>query len=313
MIENLKISFDAVLPLLLVMAAGFATRRAGLMSEETVLQTNNVTFRLFLPILLLNNIRSARVEQAQGLSVLLFSATSLLLLFLLLMRVVPRFVQKGERRGVVTQALFRTNYALFGLAVVANLYPSEPLTIPSLMIPATVPFYNILAVIALEACRGGRADMRATAGRVAKNPLVIACVIGIALLALGNPVPAFLDETLRDLGGVATTLALFTLGASLRPEAVRGNGRALAAVTALKLCVIPACVITLAAALGYRDQALASVMIAFGGPVAVSSFTMARQMGGDSDLAAQLVVTTTMGSVPAMFVMIFILKSLGLL
>ena len=71
-------------------------------------------------------------------------------------------------------------------------------------------------------------------------------------------------------------------------------------------------VLSIAIALGYREQALASVFIAFGGPVAVSSITMAQQMDGDSDLAAELVISTTLFSVLTLFVFIFIFKMLGL-
>lgn len=313
MLSNLILSVNIVLPLLLVMATGYAVRALGLMEEKAVSQLNNVVFRVFLPILLVNNIRGARFEELEGLSAIAVAMAMLLALFAALMTFVPRVIGENRRRGVVVQALFRTNYALFGMAVLANLYPGQRLTIPSLMIPVTVPAYNILAVVALETFRGGRASAKTLVRKIAHNPLVIACVTGIVLMLLGDPLPVFLDETLSDLGGVATTMALFSLGAAFKLEALRGNAKLLTAVTGLKLVAIPAVAIGLGVALGYRGQALGSLLIAFGGPVAVSSFTMARQMDGDGDLAAQLVVSTTLFSVLTMFLFIFILTSLGLL
>ena len=124
--------------------------------------------------------------------------------------------------------------------------------------------------------------------------------------------PTAVNTALTDLGKIATPLALFTLGASFRLDALRSNGRTIAWVTAGKLVIVPLAVLSIAIALGYREQALASVLIAFGGPVAVSSFTMAQQMDGDSDLAAELVISTTLFSVLTLFVFIFIFKMLGL-
>ena len=56
------LSVNIVLPLLLLMAAGYGARAAGLLCETTVTQVNNLCFRVFLPILLMNNIRSRAEE-----------------------------------------------------------------------------------------------------------------------------------------------------------------------------------------------------------------------------------------------------------
>lgn len=313
MLSNLILSLNIVLPLLLVMTTGYTVRRIGLMDEKAVSQLNNTVFRVFLPVMLINNIRGAAFENLSGLSVLLFSMAALLVVFTLLMTLVPKKIPQNNRRGVIVQALFRSNYALFGMAVLANLYPGQPLTIPSLMIPVTVPVYNILAVICLETFRGGRAKPGTLVMKIAHNPLFISCMIGIALMLLGNPLPTFLDSALTDLGSVATTMALFTLGASFRFESLRGNGKILTVITSLKLVIIPLVILSLGVAIGYRDQALGSLLIAFGGPVAISSYTMAKQMDGDGDLAAQIVVSTTLFSVLTMFLFIFALKTLGLM
>ena len=313
MLDNLILSLNIVLPLLLVMVAGYVTRGMGMMNEKTVTQMNNVTFRVFLPIMLMNNIRAATLNQADGYSALAFAMAMIVLLFVVLMVVVPRLIADRKRCGAVVHALFRSNYSLFGTAVLSSLYPGEVLTIPALMISATVPVYNTLAVVCLETFRGGKADIASVLKKVARNPLIIGCVIGLALMALGNPVPTFADKTLKDLGGVATTVALFCLGASFRLETLKGNAKLLTVLTIVKLVVIPIVFLLPSIMIGYRGQALGSLLIAFGGPVAVSSFPMAQQMDSDGDLAAQIVISTTLFSVLTMFLFIFIMKMLGLL
>ena len=65
--------------------------------------------------------------------------------------------------------------------------------------------------------------------------------------------------------------------------------------------------------LGFRDAPLAVLLTVFGAPIAVSSFTMAQQMGGDDKLAGQLVVFSSIFSIGTMFLLIFLLKELAFL
>ena len=60
--------------------------------------------------------------------------------------------------------------------------------------------------------------------------------------------------------------------------------------------------------LGFRDAPLAVLLTVFAAPVAVSSFTMAQQMGGDDKLAAQIVVFCTLFSILTIFLLVFFLK-----
>lgn len=312
MLQNLILSVNIVLPLLLIMVAGCVAAKLRLCSEGALAEMNTLAFRVFLPILLCNNIRTADLSRAHGLSVLAFAVVLLLIVFAAAMLLVPKFVPENARRGVVVQGIFRSNYALFGIAVISAMYPAGDMTIPSLMIPATVPIYNALAVVCLEAFRGGRVDPRALAKKIATNPLIIGSLLGVALLLMGNPVPTALDRAMIDLGRIGTPLALFILGASFKFDALAGNLRALLGVSALKLVILPVLTVLLAVAMGYRGPALMALTIAFGGPIAVSSFTMAQQMEGDGQLAAQLVVVTTLLSVVTIFGFIFAFMTLGL-
>ena len=69
----------------------------------------------------------------------------------------------------------------------------------------------------------------------------------------------------------------------------------------------------LAVALGFRGVELCTILVVFGAPVAVNSYTMALQMDGDADLAGGIVLLTTAVSCLTLFFWIWLLKSLGLL
>jgi predicted permease len=82
-------------------------------------------------------------------------------------------------------------------------------------------------------------------------------------------------------------------------------------VSAAKLIVAPGLFLGLGALLGFRGVAFVSLIGVFASPTAVNSFTMAQQMGGDAELAGDIVVTTSAVSIPTMFLWIFLFKSLG--
>ena len=89
--------------------------------------------------------------------------------------------------------------------------------------------------------------------------------------------------------------------------------RNLVVCTAMRLVILPAIAVFFAVLLGFRGLPLGCVLLIFAPPVAVNSYTMALEMGGDGELAAEIVVLTAAFSCLTLFLWIFLLKSLGLL
>ena len=108
-------------------------------------------------------------------------------------------------------------------------------------------------------------------------------------------------------------LALVVLGGSFAIGSVKGNLRPLTIGLVGRLLVMPALFLPFGVLLGFRGPELLGLMVMLGAPTAVSSYTMAQQMGGDSELAGELVVFGTMLSVITIFLWTFLLKSLGYL
>ena len=181
----------------------------------------------------------------------------------------------------------------------------------ALLIGVVVPVFNVLAVISLEAFRGGRPNPRKMIVGIAKNPLIIASALGVAFNLLHVPIPAAVNKSITDLGRIATPLSLIVLGGGFAFGKMRGYGRQLAIAVSGKLVFAPLVMVSLGILAGLRNEMLVPVLVVFGSPVAVSSFTMAEQMDGDGTLAASLVVMTTALSIVTIFLFIFCLKQLG--
>ncbi|WP_077532573.1 AEC family transporter [Massiliimalia massiliensis] len=310
--DNFIISLNAVLPTFLLMAAGYLLRRIGLADERFLKQVNRVTFMVFLPVMLFRNIYSADIRETLNLPVIALALGALVILFFLLCLIVPRVVHDNKQKGVIIQGIFRSNYLIFGVSIVTNMFGEEKAAIAAMLSAVLVPSYNFLAVIVLEAfTNGGKIDKKNTVLSILKNPLIIASVLGIIVAISGLQFPEFLDQTFNQLGRVATPLALIVLGGDFRVSALKGRLFKALAVSLIKLVAVPAAMIPAAVMIGLRDEALMAVVIAGASPVAVSSYIMAQQADADYELAGQIVMFSSFLCLFTMFGWIYLLKTLG--
>ena len=309
--EELRLSANAVLPVFLMMAAGYLARELRVLERGDVGKMNRVAFRVFLPCLLFYNVYRSDLSAAVNGALIVFAVAGVLAVFAVAYAVVVRFEPLNERRGVLIQGIFRSNYVILGLPIAQALLGDTELGPVSVLIAIVVPLFNVLAVFVLERFRGGSVKPGEVLLQMLKNPLVISSALGILALVLGLKLPSVLEKTVSGLGAVATPLQLFLLGAFFRFEGLGRYAKALTAVTGIKLVVTPAVFLSLAAALGFRGAEFVALLGIFASPTAVNSFTMAQQMGGDAELAGDIVVSTSVFSAVTMFLWIFAFKTLG--
>lgn len=323
--ENLAISVNAVLPLIICMAAGYLFRRTKLVDEGFCRKCNTFCFKTFLPLMIFMNVYNSDLESAVQPGAFLFAAAAVLVIFAAAFLIIPRIVKKGSvdsagspvsaasRQAVLIQCIFRSNFVIFGYQVVANVYGAGEAAVASVMAAIVVPLYNVLAVITLEYFTNSKNGLRPVILGIIKNPLIIGAVAALLFKLSGLTLPAPLHTGLSDMAGMATPLALVVLGGTFHFDALRRNAGALAIGTLGKIVVSPLVMVPIAAAFGFRDANLLSLVIVFASPAAVNSYTMAAAYGHDPELAGQLVVVTSVLSMVSVFGWIFLLRTLGLI
>ena len=310
--DNLILSFNIVLPLFLCMAVGYLLRQIHMLEPGILSKLNALCFKVFLPIYLFNNLYSTDLGTAFNLKLILFAVFGNILFFLLLFFLIPKFEPENKNRGVMIQGIFRSNFALFGLPLAISLVgdKSGP---TSLLVGVLVPVYNVLAVVTLETFRGGKPNIRKIIRGILTNPLIIASAIGILVNISGLVLPAPVKKASTDLGSVATPLSLVALGGSFVFSRVSSYRMQLVISVAGRLVISPIIFVTLGILFGFRNETLVPILIFAGAPTAVSSFPMAEQMGGNGELAGQIVVIASALAVFSMFLWIFLLKSMGMI
>lgn len=311
--ELFLLSLRVVLPLFINMAAGYTLKRIRMLDDHTLTTMNNVVFRFFLPLLLFYNIYQTDLKTAFNLKLIIYSLCSVFLLFLILCIVIPFIEKENHRRGVLIQGIFRSNFILFGLPVAMSLFGEQNVGVTSVLIAVIVPLFNVLAVLSLEMFKGGKIDVKSVLRGIATNPLIIAAVLGILFLLLKIRIPIALEKSIADLSRVATPLALVILGGTFTFGSVKGYVKQLVLGIAGRLIIVPAIFLSLGALLGFRGVEFASLLALFASPAAVSSFVMAQQMDGDSNLAGALVVIGSTCSIITVFFWVYLFMLLRII
>ena len=314
MLESFMDAFNAVMPFLILMGIGFGAVRLGWTDREFMGRLNALNFRLFFPFLMFNNVYSAKAENMPSVKLMVTGVVSVLLLIILLLMIVPRIVKENPRRGVVIQAIFRSNFIIYGAQLTVYVFGAEKASVCGVMIMLIVSLFNVAAVIILEMFReGGKIRIRQLLLGIVKNPILEGCMAGLLFFFLRIRLPSFIAGPVSSLAGLATTLALVALGASLRFEELRKNSRTIIPVMAVRLVLLPVVMTVFAYLIGLRGVELFLILMIFGTPVATASYPMAQNMGGDGQLAGQLVFVSTVVSLATIFVFIFTFSRLGLL
>ena len=311
--NDFLLALNTVLPLLLLMSLGWFCRRVGLLTETLVKGVNQLVFKLFLPVSLCVSVMNTPYDTAVSVNAFLLAAIGLAADFGILFLLIPRIEKDRKKIGVMIQGMARGNYAFFGIPLVAMLFPGRDTSLASLMVIVTIPVYNILSVVALCVFGEGEIRLGKVLLNILKNPLIIGTVFGYAFWMLRFQPPAFIRTTMADLAKVATPLALFTLGGAIQFASAKGHKKQLLITVPWKLIISPLVFMGIGIALGLRDVALACTYIAFGAPTAVSSYPMAQQMGGDGELAAEIVAISSAFCILTTFLFVFAMKSMGLI
>ena len=309
--NDLILCLSAILPILLIAAAGYGAKRAGLIREEDVPRANKWAFSVFMPVMCFYNIYTSDLSSAVRPGLILFTVPAILLVYGLSFLYARRFVPERADRGVVIQGLFRSNYVILGLPMAAGLSADGDIGVAAVMGAVVVPVFNVLAVITLELYNGRKPPLGKLVKDILRNPLILGSVAGILALAVGLRLPAVLEKAAHDLCKASSPLMLFLLGAFFSFRTDAGTRKRALAVSAGRLLLVPALCLGAAVALGFRGIELITLLAVFASPTAVASFTMAEQLGGNARLAGNIVVLTSALSAFTLFGWSYLLKVLN--
>ena len=307
------VAFNAVMPVVLLVAFGYFLKQQRYFNKTTIAQLNKLCFDLLLPIVTFDNIRRTNLNEVFDLRFVLYAAGSIFIAIFLLVILVPLFETDRKKQGVIIQGTFRSNFVMLGIPLSSYIAGENSVVLASMLIMVIIPVFNAAAVILLSIYGGCTVNKKRLITDVLKNHMIIASALGIIVSLLHSPIPHFLDKSLTDIGKVGSVFPIIVLGAMLDFPKLSANFKNLLITVMGKLIGMPLIFITSAVYLGFSSNEIVALVALYGSPTAVISAVMAEQLGCDHELAAQVVVFSTVISCITIFGIVFVLSFLKII
>lgn len=304
------ISFEIVFPILFFMGLGVVIKSANILTKEDFTKINTLVFKIFLPVKLFLEVYKSDFHSAFQLDVVIYAIAGILILFAVSWFAAVKIAAEPKDLVVIAQGMSRSNYVLFGMAIASGMYPDRDIGIVSVLAAFIVPLYNILSVFIYEYySNNGKFNFKKLFRGIVSNPLIIGSFIGIVFIILNIQVPPLVLRPLSSLGDIATPLAVICIGATLSLNALKKYWKYIGIAVNGKLIFGPLLFGLGAIAAGIRGVGLAGIFLIFATPTATASYPMARELGGNDELAGLIVAVSNIASLFTLFLWIALLMS----
>ncbi len=315
--SSIILGFNVVFPLILYMILGIGIKRKNWLSQKTIDEMNVLVFKIFMAVLIFLNtysVDTSTILEEENIKIICLSVTVVLMTIVIVYFGCSKLNLEVKRKAVIVQGTYRSNLALFALAITSAIYGDGGSDTVALLMVVLIPIFNISAVLILSTTvEGGGVTFKSIVYSVIKNPLVIASTLGITLSYLNIVFPTYVMDVLVGLSRVSTPLAFILLGAGLEFRNMLGNIKPILITSTIKLVIVPTVIVYFAIKLGIRGAELVSIMSCFAAPVTVASYTMAKGADVEPELAGEIVAFTTIAAMFTMFIFIVVLGNLNYL
>ena len=317
MIEAIAFAITIVLPNLVLMWLGFFMQRRGEASKTFIDQSSSFVFKYCLPCLLFFSVVDSEVDYEKQIVLIVAGILVTFILFIGAELYAKRFVSRPADQGVFVQGVYRSNMAIIGLATVANAYGASGLSIGAVYMGVVTILFNILAVITLSRVSKSIDDTwvsRSTmiVKKLFTNPLILALLAAFIYKALPLPPTTGVIHTIGDLlAAVALPLALICAGASINLKSMLHLSGLCMQASIGRIIIAPIIAILVGIGFGLSEVHMGVLFLMVASPTAAASDVMAKAMGGNDVLAANILALTTVVGMFGMAIGAGVLRGLG--
>lgn len=290
-------ALEGLAPILIVIAVGWSLRRFGIIDDSQRGGVERVTYFVLFPCLIVKTLAGAELGTLpwQALGATLFLAVVTMAALCLVLRAPLQRLLSLDGPGFTSVFQGSTRWNTFvALALGGSLYGAEGLALIAVAMVAMIPVLNVMAVMVLSRFAGAvRPSVGMLLAELGRNPLILACLLGLLLALADVELGSVLGETLDIFGRGALGVGLAAVGLGLDLSALRRPTRAHWAGCALRLVGMPVIGLAYATLFGLAGTALGAAAVALAVPTAPAAYLLARQMGGDAKLMAEIITLQT--------------------
>ncbi|GAB2784462.1 AEC family transporter [Halomonas shantousis] len=306
-------TLEVTLPVFAMVFIGIGLKRIGWIDAHFISMASALVFKATMPTLIFLSIIRADLDATLNPKLLGFFAVATLTTFLLSWLWASWRVPHSDR-GVYVQGAFRGNCGIVGIALAASMYGDYGLSAGGLLLGVVILSYNALSVVVLATYQPGeRADWRNVLTHIIRNPLIIAVLLAIPTAWSGISLPGWVMTSGNYFASLTLPLALICIGGTLSVGALRNDSTTAFDASLMKMVLLPILATATAWLVGFSGPELGLLFLFFASPTAAASFVMVKAMGGNANLAANIIAITTLMASVTITAGVFALRVSGLI
>lgn len=293
---------DVVLPVFLVIGAGYVTTRAGYFQSGHIDALMRFTQGFAIPALLFRAIATLDLEAVFNYRLLISFYAGATLSFaagILGARLI--FRRDWEDSVAIGFCCLFSNSLLLGLPITAQAYGPASLVGNYAIIAIHSPFCYGLGITTMEIVRNrglsGLKTLRAIFTAMFRNALILAILLGFVVNLSGISLPGVFDNALDLFVRSALPVALFALGGALVQYRPEGDLRTIAYVVAVTLVLHPTLVWIFGRGFALPQDLFRSAILTAAMAPGVNAYIFANMYGRAKRVAASSVLLATGASI----------------
>jgi len=301
-----------ILPVFAVIVTGWAAGYLGYMSRDLADGLIHFAYNIAMPALLVVTIAEEPARSLIAWRFLVAFGGGSLICFALVFAVARILGARGIASPAMQGwAASMTNTGFVALPILQATYGPRavlPAAIATVFVAAVMfPAAVVLQELDAGYSRGPGVAPAKLVRHVILNPMVLSTLIGVAWSALRIPMPVPVGAYLRILADALTSCALFAIGLGLSIQGLEANFGRAAALTAVKLLVMPLIVFGLAIALRLDPLYLIAAVVCAAVPTAKTAYILSGEYRCEESLVAATVSMTTLCSIGTLIVWLYAL------
>lgn len=298
-------------PVFVMLFIGVALKRLAWIDASFIHTASSLVFKATMPTLLFLSILRADLDAALQPALLSYYVVATVTTFFLAWAWALWRCPRADR-GVYVQGAFRGNNGIVGLALATSLYGDYGLSLGGVLAGLVILVYNSLSALILAIYNPeGRASAAAILLSIVRNPLIIGVTAAVPFAYWQVPLPDWLLTSGQYFAQMTLPLALICIGGTLSLSVLRESSRIALSSSLMKLVWLPALATIGAWLFGFRGAELGILFLYFACPTASASFVMARATNANHQLAATIIVLTTLMAVISINFGLLVLGWLG--
>jgi len=294
-----NIAIQTIVPILLLMALGFLSRKMGILKSGDERVLNAYVYYFALPALFLVDLAEANFTHDD----LGFALAGIIPIFIIMavytsLYIIFRF-SKNTLYLLILSTVFGS-LAFFGIPFIMFAFPTKEGERLAAMSASFISLVSVaISIVILELYKLEKStiwdSVKRVAKRLSKNPLIISIFAGILLSFSGLEIPSPISTSLHMIGSTTAAVAIFLLGVFLYGRKYTNIARAFE-LSLLRIVFLPivAFFITLLFNLPNLEKTTLVLMHAM--PIAISMIVLSERYDFHKETIASLILISSIGA-----------------